>query len=150
MSRFGSARAVIDALPQLAAKAGRKLPLKAAPRDAAKSEIDRAAAIGARLIASCEADYPRPLAEIPDAPPLIYLRGYASVFSKPAVAIIGARNASAIGRKMARLLAEGLGAHGAEGREAGRLEHVLHGHARKTLRRAAGTAGRQHGQEEQG
>ena len=35
MSRFGSARAVIDALPQLAAKAGRKLPLKAAPRDAA-------------------------------------------------------------------------------------------------------------------
>ncbi|MGD9799954.1 MAG: DNA-processing protein DprA [Parvularculaceae bacterium] len=112
MSRFGSARAVIDALPQLAAKAGRKLPLKAASRDAAKAEIDRAAAVGARLIASCEADYPRPLAEIPDAPPLIYLRGHASVFRKPAVAIIGARNASAIGRKMARLLAEGLGAHG--------------------------------------
>ncbi len=66
--------------------------------------------VGARLIARCEADYPKPLAEIADAPPLLYVRGHATLFEKPAVAIIGARNASAVGRKIARSLAEGLGA----------------------------------------
>ena len=110
LKRFGSARAAIDALPQLAAKAGRKLPLRAAPRADAEAEIDRAAAAGARLIARCEADYPPPLAEIADAPPVLYVRGHASLFKRPAVAIIGARNASGVGRKIARMLAEGLGA----------------------------------------
>lgn len=110
VERFGGATAAIDALPQLAMKAGRKLPLRAAPRDAALAEIERAAKSGARLIARCEPDYPRPLAEIADAPPLLYVRGHASLFTRPAVAVIGARNASAVGRKIARALAEGLGA----------------------------------------
>jgi len=112
LSRFGSAGAAIDALPQLSAKAGRKLPLKATSRSEAEAEFDRARECGARPIAYCEPDYPRPLAAIPDAPPLIYLRGHESLFERPAVAIIGARNASSIGRKMARILAEGLGAQG--------------------------------------
>lgn len=112
LARFGSARGAIDALPHLSAKAGRKLPLKASPHSDAEAELQRAAECGARAIASCEPDYPRPLAAIPDAPPLIYLRGHSSLFEKPAVAIIGARNASSIGRKMARILTEGLGAQG--------------------------------------
>ncbi len=110
ISRFGSARGAINALPQMAAKAGRKLPLHAASRDDAEREIEEAAASGARLVANCESDYPYPLAQIPDAPPLLYLRGHASLFARPAVAIIGARNASGVGRKIARSLAEDLGA----------------------------------------
>ncbi len=110
VSRFGGARAAIDALPQLAAKAGRKLPLKPAPRSDAEEELARAERAGARLIARCEPDYPAPLAEIPDAPPIIYVRGHANLFARPVVAIIGARNASGVGRKIARMLAEGLGA----------------------------------------
>lgn len=110
IERFGSASAAISALPQLAMKAGRKLPLRAASREAAEREIETAAAHGARLVARCEADYPAPLREIADAPPLIYVRGHATLFERPAVAVIGARNASAVGRKIARALAEGLGA----------------------------------------
>lgn len=112
IARFGSARAAIDALPGIASNAGRKLPLRAAARDDAEREIDRAGKAGARLIASCEADYPQALAAIADAPPVIYVRGHAGLFAKPAVAIIGARNASGVGRKIARALAESLGAHG--------------------------------------
>lgn len=112
LKRFGSARAAIEALPQMAAKAGRKLPLRAASRADAEREVERAGKAGARLIASCEPDYPHPLAAIADAPPLIYVRGHASLFAKPAVAVIGARNASGVGRKIARNLAESLGANG--------------------------------------
>lgn len=112
ISRFGSAEAAIDALPQMSATAGRKLPLRATLRDEAERELERATMIGASLIASCEAEYPLALAAIADAPPLIYVRGHASLLQKTAVAIIGARNASGVGRKIARSLSERLGAHG--------------------------------------
>ena len=111
LKRFGSAGAAIDALPRLAMQVGRKLPLRAAPRGDVEREVARAAKNGARLIGLVEPDYPKPLAEIPDAPPLIYLRGHAALFARPAIAVIGARNASTVGRKIARTLAEGLGAH---------------------------------------
>jgi DNA processing protein len=110
--RFGCPGRAIEALPQLAAKAGRRGALKAFPRGDAEAELARASTLGMRLIARCEADYPRPLAEIPDAPPVLYVRGHVSLFDKPAVAVIGARNASGVGRKMARMIAEGLGAAG--------------------------------------
>jgi len=112
LKRFGSARAAIEALPGLAMKAGRKLPLKASSRAVAERELEQAKGAGADLVAHCEPHYPRLLAEIPDAPPLLYVRGHKSLFDRPAVALIGARNASAVGRKIARSLAEGLGAAG--------------------------------------
>lgn len=112
VDRFGSPARALEALPQLAVKAGRRGALKAAPRADAEAELARAAAAGMRLIARCEPEYSKPLAEIPDAPPVLYLRGHASLFEKPAVAVIGARNASGAGRKMARMIAEGLGAAG--------------------------------------
>lgn len=112
LKRFGSADAAISALPQLASKAGRKLPLRPAPRVQAETELAAADKCGARLIALCEDAYPKALAAIPDAPPVIFVRGHASLFEKPAVAVIGARNASSVGRKIARTLAQGLGASG--------------------------------------
>ncbi|MCB2113949.1 MAG: DNA-processing protein DprA [Parvularculaceae bacterium] len=112
LARFGTPGAAIDALPQLSTQSGRKLPLKAVSRAEAEAEFERANRCGARPLALCEPDYPRPLAAIPGAPPIIYVRGHSSLFEKPAVAIIGARNASTIGRKMARNLAEGLGEQG--------------------------------------
>lgn len=112
VDRFGSPGRAIEALPQLAAKAGRRGGLKPASRTDAEAELAQASDRGMRLIARCEADYPKPLAAIPDAPPVIYVRGHAPLFAKPAVAVIGARNASGAGRKMARVLAEGLGAAG--------------------------------------
>lgn len=112
IAKYGRARDALNALPELSRRAGRSVPLRAAERNAAEAEMAEAERHGVRVIAACEPDYPRALAAIPDHPPLLFLRGYASLFDKPAVAIIGARNASGVGRKMARTLAADLGAAG--------------------------------------
>lgn len=109
VSRFGSAGAALAALPDLARRSGRREAIRPARRDEAVAEIARAAACGARLVASCEPDYPAALRAIADPPPLVYLRGHGALLRKAGVAVIGARNASAAGRKIARQLAEGLG-----------------------------------------
>jgi len=112
MAKFGSAAKALDALPDLARKAGRSAPFRAADRSQCEQELKEAERRGARAIAACEDDYPKALKAIPDHPPLLYIRGHASLFEKPAVAIIGARNASGVGRKIARMLAGDLGQAG--------------------------------------
>ena len=110
LDRFdGSARAAIDALPDLATKAGRKRNIRPPPLDAIQREIDAIERYGARLIASCEPDYPSALAAVSPPPPLVCVKGDTSLFRKTGIAIVGARNASAVGRKMARTLAADLG-----------------------------------------
>lgn len=110
IARYGSAADALTALPDLSTKAGRARPLRAANRDAAEAELDVAFAHDTRVIAYCEDDYPAPLKAIADPPPLLFVRGQTTLFEKPMVAIIGARNASGVGRKMARTLAADLGA----------------------------------------
>jgi len=110
IAKYGDAAEALHALPSLARSAGRKSPLRLASRDAAEEEISYTDEIGARMIASCEPEFPTPLKAIADCPPLICVRGHVSLFEKPAVAIIGARNASGVGRKLARDLARDLGA----------------------------------------
>ncbi len=112
VGRHGSAAAALAALPELSTKAGRRRPLIAADRNAAEAELAAADKSGVRIIASCEDAYPALLREIADPPPLIFLRGHSALFEKPAIAIIGARNASGVGRKMARSLAADLGEAG--------------------------------------
>ena len=108
--RYGSASAALDALPELARRGGRTL--RPWPRASAEREIEAVAAARARLIAAAEPDYPAPLAAIEDAPPLVTVKGDAALLLKPAVAVVGARNASANGRRFARDLARDLGASG--------------------------------------
>ena len=110
ISKFGDAGEALQSLPRLANTAGRKKPLRLASRADAEAEMTYVEEIGARMIASCEPDFPAPLRAIPDCPPLLCIRGHTSLFEKPAVAIIGARNASGVGRKMARQLSADLGA----------------------------------------
>ncbi len=112
IANYGDAGAALQALPELSHKAGRKNPLRAADRGAAKAELANADRQGARAIALCEDDYPKALAAIADPPPILYLRGHANLFEKPAIAIIGARNASGVGRKIARHIAADLGQAG--------------------------------------
>ncbi len=109
IAKFGTAADALKALPDLARKAGRQSTLRAADRHEAEQELIKADRQGARLIAFCEDDYPTALAQIPDAPPVLYLRGHSNLFEKPAIAIIGARNASGVGRKIARTFAADLG-----------------------------------------
>ena len=112
MARFESAEAALSALPEIARNRRAKNPFVVADRDQLRRELDHADMIGARLIASCEPDYPALLRETPGAPPLLYVCGDPQRFAKPSVAIIGARNASGAGRKMAGNLAADLGAAG--------------------------------------
>ena len=65
-----------------------------------------------RFLALCEPEYPRRLAMIYDAPPLIAVRGARAALALPMVAIVGARNASAAGMRFAERLARDLGAAG--------------------------------------
>ncbi len=108
IAKYGAADEALAALADLPGKR----PHKPANRAKLEEELHQAERCGARLIASCEPDYPAMLAEIPAPPPLIYVCGDPALFQKPAVAIIGARNASGAGRKFARLLAADLGRAG--------------------------------------
>ena len=104
IARFGSAAAALDVLPTLARRGGRA-SLRIPSRAEAEGWADAVRRAEARLVASCEPDYPWLLAEIEDAPPLITMKGDASLFALPSVAIVGARNASQNGRNFARALA---------------------------------------------
>jgi DNA processing protein len=112
LRRFGSARAAIQALPDLARRGGRAAPLRICPAAQAEAELDAARRMGARVVASDDADYPAPLAAIYDAPPLLYVRGDVALLQRKAVAIVGARNASANGRRLAEDIARDVGAAG--------------------------------------
>ncbi len=111
LARYGSAGAALRALPDLARRGGRRR-IKLCPAAAAEDELAAAAAVGARPLASCEAAYPPRLAALPDPPPLIYVLGDAARLAEPAVAIVGARNASASAVRYTRGLARDLGQRG--------------------------------------
>jgi len=109
--RFGSAGAALDAIPELAARAGGKAP-RLAGLDEIKRETEAVARAGARHIFLGEADYPALLAEIDTAPPALIVRGEIALAERPCVGIVGARNASAVACRFARELATGLAREG--------------------------------------
>ena len=109
--RFGTAEAALAAIPDLARRGGRKnLPLFA--RDKAEREIEAVERQGARYLSLGQGLYPRALAELDDAPPLITVKGRLDLLDRPMVAIVGARNASAGACRFARGLAHDLGNEG--------------------------------------
>ncbi|MGF1503337.1 MAG: DNA-processing protein DprA [Paracoccaceae bacterium] len=109
--RFGSALRAVDALPELAARGG-AAAYRAASVEAVDAERALAEAAGARLLVFGDAEFPRALAEIDTPPPVLWIKGQAGILARPAIAIVGARNASAVGLRTARALADGLGAAG--------------------------------------
>ncbi|PQO24225.1 DNA-protecting protein DprA [Rhodobacteraceae bacterium WD3A24] len=111
MAEHGDARSALAALPEVARAAGVR-DYSPCPPDRAAAEIDAAAAAGARMIALGEAGYPAALATLPDAPPILWAMGDTALLDRPMIAMVGARNASSLGTRMARKLAEGLGEAG--------------------------------------
>jgi DNA processing protein len=111
IARFGSARAALDAVPDLARRGGGSAP-KLFSRDQAEREIDRVEKLGARYLVLGQGLYPRLLAEMEDAPPLLMAEGDLGLLERQAVAIVGARNASAAACRFARGLAHDLGGEG--------------------------------------
>jgi DNA processing protein len=112
MARFGSAAAALDALPALARAAGRaNAPRIPAPGEA-EEEIGRVEALGGRMLFLGEAPYPALLALLDDAPPVLAVLGDVGLLSARAVAVVGSRNASANGQRLAETLAGDLAASG--------------------------------------
>ncbi len=109
INHFGSAEAALDALPALSDRGGASRPVRIASRGEAEDEMAEMRRLGADFVAMGEPLYPPWLRHGDAAPPLIAVRGEVRHLTSPAVAIVGARNASAAGRKMAAILAKGLG-----------------------------------------
>ena len=95
-------------MPDLARRGGGKPPTLRT-RDDAEREIVRVEKFGARFLALGEGLYPRLLAEMDDAPPLLIAKGNLNLLDRQALSIVGARNASAAACRFARGLARDLG-----------------------------------------
>jgi DNA processing protein len=108
--RFGSPAAALAAVPDLARRGGGKAPSLCKPGDAER-EIAKVEKLGAKFLALGQGLYPRLLAELEDAPPLLIAKGNLNLLDRQAVAIVGARNASAAACRFARGLAHDLGQH---------------------------------------
>ena len=118
LETFGSARAVLDApVGQLAAVKGigqKKAEAIAQSRAAidVDAELKLADKLGVQIITRRCADYPEPLAAIPDPPPVIYIKGTLKRQDKLALAIVGSRHCSPYGQEQASRFAHLLAAAG--------------------------------------
>jgi len=112
LRRYGTPGRALQALPELARRGGRAAAIRIETAAEAAREIDRAAALGARMLLRGEPDYPALLDQVADAPAVLTVQGELRHLERPTLAIVGARNASAAGVKLARELAEAAGRHG--------------------------------------
>jgi DNA processing protein len=107
IARFGSPSAALAAIPDLARRGGGKSP-RLFSREDAQRERATVEKLGARYLVLGQGLYPPLLAELDDAPPLLIAKGNLGLFDRPAVAIVGARNASAAACRFSRSLASDL------------------------------------------
>ena len=112
INHCGGAEEALAALPELSRRGGRRQAIRICPREAAEAELEVAADIGARALFTIEPGYPPALAAVEVPPPLLYVKGNAGHLIRPMLAIVGARNGSAAGQKLARLFAARIGAAG--------------------------------------
>lgn len=100
LARFGNAVAALEALPEMAARGGGKQ--QPAPETLVRDEVSAVRAANARYLFHDDPSFPALLAEMHNAPPILTIRGDLALLQKPAVAIVGARNASAAAISLAR------------------------------------------------
>jgi DNA processing protein len=112
LERYGDAKSAIAALPDLTRKSRSARPVKLPSEQETARELELTEKAGARLITHGEPDYPQGLTELDAPPPLVTVRGNAKLFARDVVAIVGARNASALGQRFARDIARDLGGAG--------------------------------------
>lgn len=110
--RFGSASAAIDALPSVVAAQPSGRRISVARRDDVERERVRLDRLGGEIVLPLDEAFPRFLLNIPDTPPVLSVLGRHDVTQLPGIGIVGARNASAAGRRIAGGLATSLGENG--------------------------------------
>ena len=112
VNEFGGAEAAIAALPKLSRRGGRTHDIRLCSEAEAEAELACAEDLGASLVTIGEPGYPPALAHVDAPPPLLYIKGRADLADIPIVAIVGARNGSAVGQKFTRQLASELSLEG--------------------------------------
>ena len=108
LRRFPSAAAALDALPRLARDGGRPIAPHIPSVASVEREIERLMRLKGRLLFVDGPDYPPLLGLLDDAPPALMVLGRIGALHGRAVALVGSRNASANGQRMAELLAQQL------------------------------------------
>jgi len=111
MQTHGSVQGALDALPGIARDAGID-DYTPCPPEVALAELRRGRSIGAQMICVGEAAYPADLLDLPDAPPILWATGDTTLLARDRIAMVGARNASSLGTRMARALAIDLAKQG--------------------------------------
>jgi len=112
IERFGSAEKALAGLPRLARRGGSSGGPSVPTQAEGEAEIEAGERMGARLLLSCDAQFPPLLAALDPPPPLIWTRGNVELLNRPTVAVVGARIASAAGQRFARALSADLGKAG--------------------------------------
>nr|WP_242008470.1 DNA-processing protein DprA [Acetobacter ghanensis] len=103
VAQYGSPAAALDALPGLPVRGRTKPSIPSA--DSIEREIEGTLALGGQFLTLLDPDYPALLRHIPDAPPVLSVLGDAACLHQPGIGIVGARNASAQGLRLAESLA---------------------------------------------
>jgi len=112
IDRYGSASRALAALPDLARRGGRSTAPRIPSVDEAQREMDSGMALGARLLTLRDPAFPRLLGVLDPPPPILWVLGDEALLGRRAVGMVGAREASSAGQRMARALATGLGEGG--------------------------------------
>ena len=141
VARYGSAQKALEAVPDLARRGGGRA-IRIAPASVAEAEMEATRAGGGELLFLGVPPYPSRLAHVEDAPPVLAMRGHVVLADRPAVALVGARNASLAGQTFTQRLARDLAEAGivvvsglARGIDTAAHKGALIGHA------AGGTVG---------
>ena len=109
LARYGTATKALEALPDLAARGGMKKSIRIFPKSKAEKVMEQIQSLDAFLLCYGDKSYPEPLAATEDAPPFLVGRGHKHLLEKKTIAMVGTRNASSNGRRMAFEMARALG-----------------------------------------
>ncbi len=101
LAKFGSPGAALKGMTSLGAD-----------RAAAEHELAATRQLGGEVLCATEEVFPATLGELSPPPPVLSILGNTDLFTRPAIALVGARDASAAGRKLARIMAADLGRAG--------------------------------------
>ncbi len=112
INHFGSAETALAMLPELSQRGGAIRAVRIASEQDALRELDAASRFGARFVGIGEPDYPPALRQIDGAPPLLAVKGSLPAATRPAIGIVGSRNASISGAKFAAMIARDCGRAG--------------------------------------
>ena len=107
MAEHGDAVSALAALPEIARAAGVK-DYAICPEAVVQAEFNAARAARATLINENDQTYPAHLRQLADAPPFLWCLGNVALLQRPCIALVGARNASSLGTRMAKALASEL------------------------------------------